>query len=36
MLDEERVDLDRPAFLIDTDLVGAFIDVPVLLEVNAR
>jgi hypothetical protein len=35
MLDEEGIDLNRPAFLIDADLIGAFVDVPVLLEVNA-
>jgi hypothetical protein len=35
MLDKERVDLNRPAFLVDADLIRAFVDVPVLLEVYA-
>jgi hypothetical protein len=32
---ELRIDSPRPSFLIDADLVGAFIDVTVLLEVDA-
>jgi hypothetical protein len=34
--DKQWVDGSRPAFLIDADLIRAFIDVPVLLEVYAR